>query len=86
MNTHFAGQRNQFDFTGKKVAFIKGEGGHTITTKSEFFQDVRTTSMKLLSDKEKGDSGGYDVLVFNCTKIFTTRHQRMIFKRLRGDK
>lgn len=85
LNVHLGDRRKDFDFKGKRVAFIAGGSGGWILTKGEYFKRPRHFSMQPLSESEKRESGGYDAFVFSGVKLFTSRQKRKTIERLRGD-
>jgi len=96
LNSLLEEQRDMFDFENKKVAFITGSSGRTITAKSDFFRSSvlpwvedgsrPQISMVKLTIDEKEKSGGYDVLVLTWVKAFTPRTQRKTIEQLRTEK
>ncbi|MEP2276197.1 MAG: hypothetical protein ABJH98_12120 [Reichenbachiella sp.] len=88
--------RNDFDFTDKKVAFITGSNGRTIVSKSEYFKNsvipwIEKDSepqifMVELTEGEKNESGGYDVIVLSWVKIFTPKSQERAIQYLGNKK
>ena len=85
LNSLLAESRGDFDFSGKKVAFIIGNTGRTIVSKSNYFKNsvvpwiekdsVPRIFMVKLTESEKQKSGGYDVLVLSWVKVFTPKSQ-----------
>lgn len=84
LNAQLANQRKEFDFTGKRVAFISGKNGSEIISKSSYFGNRRRTGMMILSMEEKIQSGGFDALVFNSVILFTKRQKRKTLQKLRA--
>ncbi len=86
LNSLLAESRKGFDFTNKKVAFITGSNGRTIVSKSDYFKKsvipwIEKGSepqifMVELTEDEKKESGGYDVIVLSWVKIFTPKSQK----------
>lgn len=86
LNSLLQETRDTFDFMDKKVAFITGSNGRTITPKSNYFKSSvlpwvedgtrPQISMVKLSKDEKEKSGGYDVLVLSWVKVYTKRAHR----------
>jgi hypothetical protein len=80
--------RQNFDFTNKKVIFITGNSGHQFGTKSEYFDKIRerngnadkiATWVVKLTEEEQFESG-YDVIVTYWVKVLTNRQKRKILK------
>ncbi len=92
LNSLLEEQRDSIDFVNLKVAFIVGSGGRTIVTKSDYFKNsvapwIKNNSkpqisMILLTEKEKENSGGYDVLVFSWVKVYNPQKQYLIIEEL----
>lgn len=92
LNSLLEEQRDTFNFTGKKVAFITGSNGRTLVTKSDYFKNsvkpwIEKNSkpqifMVKLTKDEKERSGGYDVLVLSWVKVFTPRSKVKIIEKL----
>lgn len=95
LNTLLEETRGTFDFAGKKVAFVTGSSGRTITSKFNYFNDlvlpwIKADSkpqifMVILTADEKIRSGGYDALVFSWVKIFTPKTRKRVVRQL-GEK
>ena len=92
LNSLLKEQRDTFDFTDKKVAFISGRSGSSIVPKSEYFQKLiipwieeksrPQIFMIRLTDKEKLKSCGFDVLVLSWVKIFSDKRRRLTVEQL----
>lgn len=92
LNTLLDDTREDFDFSNKKVAFITGPSGQQIIEKSEYFQNIVAPRigesmefqifMVKLSEEEKIQSGGYDVLVLSWVKVFSSRTQKKTIEQL----
>ena len=92
LNSLLQETRDTFDFKDKKVAFITGPGGSTITPKSDYFKGSvlpwvedgarPQISMIILTKDEKEKYGGYDVLVLSWVKVYTKRAHRNVLKAL----
>ena len=92
LNSLLAESRIEFDFADKKVAFITGSNGRTIVSKSDYFKHsvipwIEKDSkpqifMVKLTEDEKKESGGYDVIVLSWVKIFTPKSQERAIKYL----
>ncbi len=82
LNTYLSEQRGNFDFTGKKIAFVTGSSGSKMGTKSEYFKNIVqykkenakvVSSIVVLTEDEKQKSGGYDAVVSYWVKIILDR-------------
>ena len=91
-NKEFKDQKNNFDFVGKKAAFITGSSAGKHLTKVDYFEEVKsrlkdnygmTHSSIFLTDDEKIKSGGYDVLVASWVKLLTDKRRRQIISELK---
>lgn len=78
LNLYLADEKNKFDFSSKKIAFVTGSGGSRIGTKNEYFKEIRecnlrnsriATSFIAFTDDEKVNSGGYDAIITYWVKI-----------------
>ncbi|WP_256003967.1 MULTISPECIES: hypothetical protein [Pedobacter] len=69
LTEYFSEQKVKVDFKGKKVAFITGQGGTVISTKSSFFKYARKykadggTWARKLKFREFEQTGGYNIIV-----------------------
>jgi len=92
MNSLLYETRKEFNFNDKKVAFVTGNMGGKIVSKSEYFQNsvipwIQNDSelqiyMLALTDDEKLKSGGYDVLVLSWVKIFSPKTREKVISQL----
>lgn len=90
LNWYLKSKRGNFNFEGKKIAFIGGSGGSRILSKGEYFEQVKKnaeaiirgggTFIVLLDEKEKLNSGGYDAFVTLWVKTILSKSK--IFKKL----
>lgn len=92
LNKEFKDQRNNFDFQGKKVAFITGSNGGKLVTKTDYFNEVKsrlkdnyeiTDSPIFLTEDEKKESGGYEVIVTYWVKVLTPNRRKQIISELK---
>jgi hypothetical protein len=93
LNSLLEEERGDFDFEGKKVAFVTGSSGQSIISKKYCFQlfilphleddQELEVSMDVLTEDEKASSGGYDVIVLVRVKTFTESRKKQIVSRLR---
>lgn len=92
LNALLQQQRGTFDFQDKKVAFVTGNAGSMLVQKSAYFHKsvipwiekglCPQIFMARLTDEEKLQSGGYDVLVLSWVKLFTDRRRRKTIEAL----
>ena len=87
-------ETKHFDFTGKRVLFVTGNSGHTIGTKSEYFDFIKrwnadghkiATWVVALNpnQNEQLKAGGYDVIVTYWVKVLTKRRIRLILESIK---
>lgn len=77
LNTYLQKQRNDFDFLQKKIAFLSGYSIKYKTTKSKFFQliksqvDVRKYYLQVIpfNSTDKANSGGFDGFILYDEKL-----------------
>ena len=96
LNSYLEESRGSFNFIDKKVGFITGKTGKKPVSKSEYFNETIKSwiddnkkpqiFMVKLSDKEKAQSGGYDILVLSWVKIFSDKSQDLAIKHLESKK
>ncbi|MGJ8660778.1 MAG: hypothetical protein ACSHXL_01945 [Bacteroidota bacterium] len=86
-NHFLTDKRGEFDFTGKKIAFYRGN----LSCKTQYFQFGQTkdldyhiwntenlaTSLLILTEEEKAISGGYDAMLLSWAKFVPTPKTRM---------
>lgn len=83
LNSYLETGRMNFDFRGKKIAFISGSSGMRVITKKDYFDGVKerpltgegrmATFCLFLTEKEKKESGGYDVVLTKWVKVVLNR-------------
>ena len=88
LNADFIEEKPDFDFKEKKIAFICGPRGNYFLTKKEYFDTYirprigtnkkRNYGRIILTQAEKEQSGGYDVLIMTPAKIFTVRDRKRV--------
>lgn len=84
-NGIFLKQRKEFDFNKKKVAFITGSSGKTLSNKKEYFDLEKERlsrgyggnggTLIILDEEQKQEAGGYDVIILYWSKILPTKKQ-----------
>ncbi|HEY8954803.1 hypothetical protein [Chitinophaga sp.] len=89
-------QRKTFDFTDKKIAFVTGNTGNKLLTKSDFFNTYvkpytdkgsrPQVSFIHLTKEDKEKTNGYDALVLVWVKLFTNKQKRNIIAQLEAGK
>ena len=90
-NEVFKDQRGDFNFNQAKAIFVTGNSGKEIVRKEEYFNRLvkpwliknnkPQTFFKILTQKEKIKSGGYDVIILSWVKVFTKRKQKRIIRK-----
>ena len=83
--------KQNFDFTNKKVIFVTGNSGNKIGTKSTYFDEIKqrnqtddkiATWFVKLTEEEQIQSG-YDVIVTYWVKVITERRKRKILNEIK---
>ena len=92
LNTYIENtEGEQYDFRNKKVIFVTGNSAQQISTKAEYFRQIKVwnknddkiaTWFVVLNEKEKAISGGYDVIVTHWVKLLTKKRKRKIIESL----
>lgn len=91
LNEYFKETRGSFDFSNKKIIFVTGPSGNDISTKSDFFNEIKkmiepnklVASILILSDKEKLETGGYDAILIYWVKVFTASQRENILNQIK---
>ena len=92
LNTYLIEKRNGFDFKNKKVIFITGNSGNQIGTKKEYFDYIKkwnkenskvATGIEILTNEQKIESDGYDVIVTYWVKVLTKKRKRKILNEIK---
>ncbi|NLR81348.1 hypothetical protein [Chitinophaga eiseniae] len=96
LNSLSKDQHKIFDFTNKKIAFVTGNTGNELLTKTDFFRicvkpytdkgSQPQVSFISLTKEEQEKSGGYDALVLAWVKLFTAKQKRNIIEKLETEK
>lgn len=78
-NAKFEKKRGDFDFSNKKVAFFTGSNGSTLHNSKDYFSTEKdrfskcytsnNSYLKILTEKEKIDSGGFDAIIIYWAKM-----------------
>jgi len=78
-NALYAETRKDFDFTGKKIGFITGSNGKTLSSKKEYFikeynrfknnESPNDGQLYVFSTIQKEESGGYDAVIVYWCKV-----------------
>ncbi|AXP82820.1 hypothetical protein CJ739_3760 [Mariniflexile rhizosphaerae] len=93
LNAYLIEKRNGFDFKNKKVIFITGNSGNQIGTKKEYFDYIKkwnkknskvATGIEILTDEQKIESDGYDVIVTYWVKVLTKKRKRKILNEIKA--
>lgn len=91
LNNYFIESLGTFDFKNTKIAFVSGSTGKTYITKREYFDNIKkwnqsnsriVTSLIVMTDKEKTESGDYDAILTAWVKVLTTKRRINIVKEL----
>ena len=86
--------KQNFDFTNKKVIFVTGNSGNKIGTKSAYFDEIKqrnqtddkiATWFVKLTEEEQIQSG-YDVIVAYWVKVITERRKRKILNEIKASR
>lgn len=88
-NEVFADRKGSFDFSGKRVAFLRGSSGRVSSNKLNFFKTVKTqnpndvknvhtwnangTQLIILTEEERVLCGGFDVILISWSKMANPR-------------
>ncbi|MEL0652998.1 MULTISPECIES: hypothetical protein [Algibacter] len=87
LNAYLNEKLNGFDFKDKKVIFRTGNSGNRIGTKKEYFEHIQkwdeknskvATGIDILTNEQKSESGGYDVIVTYWVKVLTEKRKNKI--------
>lgn len=91
-NVIFESSRQDFDFTNKKIGFITGSNGGTISNKASYFSLERdrfnrnnTTNggtLYIFNAEQKEQSGGYDAAIMYWSKVLVPIND--VVRRLSG--
>lgn len=91
LNDYFDKQRADFDFRNKKVVFVSGSTGTRFITKQKYFADIQrsieansevVSSLIVLNENERIESGHYDAIVTAWVKVLTPKRRRIIIREL----
>jgi hypothetical protein len=87
LNHFFKDKRTEFNFKNKKVGFFFGPNGQHLGCKKKYFNKVKghgnpSCYLIKLSENEKTESGGYDILIVTWSKIFRKKPTRKMIKSL----
>jgi hypothetical protein len=87
-NKAFKNHKENYDFTDLKIGFFYGNNGSRIQTKKQYFDLVKNRLGNCssasndfvikLTNEEKTESGGYDLIIVSWSKIIPTDKERMI--------
>ncbi len=86
--------KQNFDFTDKKVFFVTGNSGNKFGTKSDYFDKIKqrnqtddkiATWVVKLTEKEQIESG-YDVIVTYWVKVVTEKRKRKILSEIKASR
>jgi hypothetical protein len=81
-NSIFKNSRKDFDFTGKKIGFITGSSGNTLSNKKEYFHSEKDRFnhgyspnngvLYIFNEKQKEESGGYYAAIIYWSKTLVS--------------
>lgn len=84
-NNIFLKQRKEFDFNKKKVAFLTGGSGKTLSDKKKYFDLEKERlsrgysgnggTLIILDEEQRKETGGYDMIILYWSKILPTKKQ-----------
>jgi hypothetical protein len=86
--------KQNFDFTAKKVIFVTGNSGNKIGTKSDYFDKIKqrnqsedkiATWVVKLTAEEQIESG-YDVIITYWVKVVTEKRKRKILNEIKASR
>ncbi|MEY5049942.1 MAG: hypothetical protein RLZZ175_3301 [Bacteroidota bacterium] len=103
LNNYLLDLRLSFDFTGKQIIFVTNPSGERISTKTEYFSEIKNwntqfrnetilsesnkkiaTTLIILSEKEKIESGGYDAILTYWVKVVTESRKKKIIEEVKS--
>jgi hypothetical protein len=93
LNKIFETTRKDFDFTNKKVGFLTGSSGKTMSSKEHYFDMHKKHStnanspcdngtLYIFNAEQKAESGGYDAAIVYWSKFLLPIED--VIKRLKG--
>jgi hypothetical protein len=94
LNEYFnESDRKGFDFTGKKILILGGSAGSSLRSKIDYFKSIKDRIVKTtipiasrpypLTEEEKMQSGGYDVVLTFWNKVpMTPDKKKRIIRRV----
>ena len=92
MNTE---QKQGVDLKGKKVIFLTGNNGRRLSSKQQYFNNIKErnnnnskiqTFVIELNEKDKINSGGYDIIIAYWVKLFTNRSKQKIINEVKASR
>lgn len=95
LNAYLTEKRNGFDFKNKKVLFATRNSGNRIGTKKEYFDYIRkwneknskvATGIDILTNEQKSESDGYDVIVTYWVKVLTEKRKKKILSEIKASR
>ncbi len=92
LNEKFKLLRGDFDFTGKKCFFLRGNSGSIVSEKNYFFLthrgNFRCEQLIIFNEKESAQYGEYNVVIISASKRLITKQYavKKIIKHLRKKK
>ena len=95
LNSYLTEKRNGFDFNDKKVIFVTANSGNLIGTKKEYFDYIKqwneknskvATGIEILTDEQKIESDGYDVIITYWIKVLTNKRKNKILTEIKASR
>ncbi|PZR24099.1 MAG: hypothetical protein DI539_01410 [Flavobacterium psychrophilum] len=91
LNDYLKDERDDFDFTGKKILVVGGSGASHLESKNQYFKGIKewgqgkiATQLYAFTDDEKKASGGYDAIVSYWTK--TEVNKQKVIRKIKNGK
>ncbi len=94
LSSYLQKNRNEFNFTDKKILIVTGNSGNRIGTKKQYFTDIKKWSKKgneiattliIFNETEKLKSG-FDGILTLWVKFISDRRKRIIINNLEVNK
>jgi len=80
LNEYLKNQRDTFDLIEKQIIFVTGSNAGKLGNKKEYFSAIKewenkenlriSTTLIILTEKERIESGGYDAIITYWVKVF----------------
>ena|SRR5690554_11098 len=88
-------QKNGIEIKDKKVIFVTGSNGGTLSNKYNYFNQIKEwhkneskiqTFVIELNEKDKINSGGYDIIIAYWVKVFTNKTKQKIIDEVKASR